>query len=148
MITEEKKKEISNGIKSYFDKNFNGEVPSSTSTPFLDGDVLTLAVPESKNVMDIVTFHPATVQNGRTINQWGGLRLTDGREVSITQVARRSGNGLGLKGDTTDARLADFLEVLADKGTVSIKVARSRVQPSTNPEYNGTRVITWEPLSR
>lgn len=124
-----------------------GTGPRDVSVPFMDGDVLNFAVPENGVAPDILIFHPATVQNGRNIGEWHAVRTIDGRELSHTQLSRRA-NGLGLVGDNADERLRDFLTILQERGTLTIRVARSRVQPSTRPEWNGTRVITFDAIAR
>lgn len=125
-----------------------GEAPTNVSQPFMDGDVLTFALKGEETADILLAYHPARVQNGNTINEYFGVVTSDGREVSQTQLCRRTGNGLGLEGATPDERLEDFLALVQEKRTVKIKVSKSRVLPSTNPEWNGTRVITWEPIER
>ena len=125
-----------------------GEAPTNVSQPFMDGDVLTFALKGEETADKLLAYHPARVQNGNTINEYFGVVTSDGREVSQTQLCRRTGNGLGLEGATPDERLEDFLALVQEKRKVNIKVSKSRVLPSTNPEWNGTRVITWEPIER
>ena len=125
-----------------------GEAPTNVSQPFMDGDVLTFALKGEETADKLLAYHPARVQNGNTINEYFGVVTADGREVSQTQLCRRTGHGLGLEGETPDDRLKDFLALVQDKRTIKIKVSKSRVLPSTNPEWNGTRVITWEPIER
>ena len=125
-----------------------GEAPTNVSQPFMDGDVLTFALKEGQTADTLLAYHPAQVQGANTIREYIAVVTSDGRELSQTQLCRRTGNGLGLEGATPDERLEDFLALVQEKRTVKIKVSKSRVLPSTNPEWNGTRVITWEPIER
>ena len=125
-----------------------GEAPTNVSQPFMDDDVLTFALKDEETADKLLAYHPAQTRNGNKINEYFGVITADGREVSQTQLCRRTGNGLGLIGETPDERLEDFLALVQEKRTVKIKVSKSRVLPSTNPEWNGTRVITWEPIER
>lgn len=146
MTTEEKKK-LNDAIDAVLAKR-TGAAPTNVSQPFMDGDILKFTLAEGETADKLVKYNPAQVQGENTISEYVSLVTSDGREISQTQLCRRQGNGLGLEGETPDDRLKDFLTLVQEKRTVNIKVAKSRVLPSTNPAWNGTRVITWEPIAR
>lgn len=124
-----------------------GDAPTNVSQPFMAGDVLTFTLAENKTADTLVVYHAPQVQaNGTVINEYIAVRTNDGRELSQTQLCRRQGNGLGLEGDTPDDRLRNFLAIVQERRTLQIRIADARVLPSTNPQWNGTRVITWEPI--
>lgn len=143
----EEKKKLTTDVAEILKQRKSG-APRNVSMPFMENDVLKF---EATDAAKLVVYHPATEQttNGvtRTINEWTGIRLADGREISETQLCR-AGNGLGLVGEDMDSRMLDFLALVQENGTLEIRILKSRIQPSTNPAYNGTRVISFAAIAR
>lgn len=145
-MTTEERNTLDTAINAVLAKRTSA-APTNVAQPFMAGDVLTFALAEGETADSLVVYHAPQVQaNGNTINEYIAIRTKDGRELSQTQLCRRQGNGLNLEGETPDDRLRNFLALVQERRTLQIKIADSRVLPSTNPQWNGTRVITWEPI--
>lgn len=108
--------------------------------PLMKGTTVTFKVPEggtSADLYDVVT---------EGIN-WDYITDDTGRNVSCKQMFGTPNNGMPYRGDDTNTRCDAFLEALEDAPgkTLSFRVEKVSISPSTNPDRDGTKYITWAP---
>ena len=108
--------------------------------PLMKGTTVTFKVPEGKTSADLYVV----VTEG--IN-WDYITDSVGRTISCKQMFGALNNGMPYNGDDVDTRCDAFLEALEDAPgkTLSFRVEKVSISPSTNPDRDGTKYITWVP---
>ena len=141
MTTEEKKQKTSEALTAFFaNAAANGGPDVSRRVydcPLMEGDVVTFKVTDEQSASDLLKFND---NNGV---KFYAIVAADGREVSTTSLIGRKNNGVDVDGDTTAERIANFLDLIDERGEISLKVAKLRVLPSTRADFNAQRIITW-----
>ena len=143
MTTEEKKQKTAQAIAEFVASATAAGAPNLNrrvvDVPLMEGDVITFKVDENQSASDLLSIESIEGSD----NKFYAIADANGRKISTTSLIGRKGNGIDVDGDTTVERITAFLDMIDEKGEVSFKVAKQRVLPSTRPEYNAQRIITW-----
>lgn len=98
------------------DIQVNGGEKEARMVPLTQGDELNFTL--SKEM-----FVPRKELIGGTTQEWTDVQTDGDVAVSASQLTRRN-NGLPLKGKTIKERLASFVDLFSDEGTLKVKVAK------------------------
>ena len=143
MTTEEKKQKTAQAIAEFVASATAAGAPNLNrrvvDVPLMEGDVITFKVDENQSASDLLSIE--SIENSD--NKYYAITDANGRKISTTSLIGRKSNGIDVNGDTTVERITAFLDMIDEKGEVSFKVAKLRVLPSTRPEFNAQRIITW-----
>lgn len=98
------------------DIQVNGGEKEARMVPLTVGDELNFTL--SKEM-----FVPRKETINGTTQEWTDLQTDGDVAISSSQLTRRN-NGLALNGKTVKERLASFIDLFSDEGTLKLKVAK------------------------
>ena len=98
------------------DIQVNGGEKEARMVPLAQGDELNFTL--SKEM-----FVPRKELIGGTTQEWTDVQTDGDVAISSSQLTRRN-NGLALNGKTIKERLASFVDLFSDEGTLKLKVAK------------------------
>ena len=98
------------------DIQVNGGEKEARMVPLAQGDELNFTL--SKEM-----FIPRKETINGTTQEWTDIQTDGDVAVSASQLTRRN-NGLTLTGKTVKERLASFVDLFSDEGTLKLKVAK------------------------
>lgn len=106
----------------------NGGEKEARMVPLAVGDELNFTL--SKEM-----FVPRKETINGTTQEWTDVQTDGDIAVSASQLTRRN-NGLALNGKTIKDRLASFVELFSEEGTLKLKVKKVVERDFTDPDGN------------